>query len=118
MGLCACVRRSFESAAEPAAGELTTRTPTLATATSSVGPLADRLAGRAGATFGIETVTVAETQAEKVLSFLRRFAQHRAGQMQCEWDTALVRHIYDVHCIHVRHPDLLTVAAPQPSLCL
>lgn len=28
-----------------------------------------------------------------------RFAQHRSGQMQQKWDAALVRHIYDAHCI-------------------
>jgi len=44
-------------------------------------------------------VAVEETLAEKVLSFLRRYAQHRAGAMHQEWDKTLVRHIYDVFCI-------------------
>ena len=48
----------------------------------------------------------AETEVEKVLSFLRRFGQHHAGQMERDWDTALVRHIYDVHCITSQQPAL------------
>ncbi|WP_319016820.1 nucleotidyl transferase AbiEii/AbiGii toxin family protein [Diaphorobacter aerolatus] len=57
------------------------------------------------------TLSVAETLAEKILSFLRRFAQHRSGQTQRAWDTALVRHIYDVHCIVTRQPELVEVGA-------
>lgn len=56
------------------------------------------------------TVTVAESIAEKVLSFLRRYAQHRAGLLRQGWDTALVRHLYDVRCIHLRQPDALAAA--------
>ena len=87
--------------------ELTTRDPTLPTTGSGLLPLVDRLAGRTEGAFNVETVSVAETQAEKVLSFLRRFAQHRSGQMKGDWDTALVRHIYDVHCISTHSPTLL-----------
>ncbi len=90
--------------------ELTNRTPVLASMTCSIGALADRLAGREAATFHVTAVSVAETQAEKALSFLRRFALHRAGQTRNEWDTALVRHLYDVHCIHAQHPASLVVA--------
>lgn len=57
------------------------------------------------------TISVAETLAEKVLSFLRRFAQHRSGQWQREWDTALVRHIYDAHCIVTHHPEIVAISA-------
>jgi hypothetical protein len=76
-----------------------------------IGSLADQLAGRQDHTFAVATVAVAETVAEKVLSFLRRYAQHRAGLLPHDWDTALVRHIYDVHCAHVRHPDLVAEAS-------
>ena len=72
--------------------------------------LADRLAGKDGAPFEVKTISVAETLAEKVLSFLRRFAQHRSGQMRGTWDTALVRHIYDVHCIVTHDSDLIELA--------
>lgn len=87
--------------------ELTARVPIRPTETASLGTLTDNLAGRAGATFSVPVVSAAETLAEKVLSFLRRFAQHRSGQMQQDWDTALVRHIYDVHCIISKKPEVL-----------
>lgn len=92
--------------------ELTLRAPTLPYEWTSLSALADRLAGLPGAPFVVPTISVAETQSEKVLSFLRRFAQHRSGQMQRAWDTALVRHIYDVHCIFVNNPGLVEVSTP------
>jgi len=87
--------------------ELTARVPIRPIESALLGTLADKLAGRAGATFPVPVVSAAETLAEKVLSFLRRFAQHRSGQMQQSWDTALVRHIYDVHCIISKKPEVL-----------
>ena len=92
--------------------ELTLRAPALSTERNPLYALADRLAGRPGFPFDVQTTSVAETQSEKVLSFLRRFAQHRAGQMLRGWDTALVRHIYDVHCIFVHNPGLMDISAP------
>jgi predicted nucleotidyltransferase component of viral defense system len=91
--------------------ELTVRAPVLGTELCRIASLADQLAGRQDRTFTVPTVAVAETVAEKVLSFLRRYAQHRAGLLPHEWDTALVRHIYDVHCVHVRHPDIVATAS-------
>lgn len=91
--------------------ELTVRTPVLKTENLTMESLSNRLTKRSGGKFNAETVSIAETQAEKVLSFLRRFGQHRAGQMTREWDTALVRHIYDVHCIVSLHPELLELSA-------
>lgn len=90
--------------------ELLVRRPVLPTTTSHIGALADRLAGQASPACAVTVVSVAETMAEKVLSFLRRFAQHRAGRMQQDWDTALVRHIYDVHCIASLRPQVLNEA--------
>lgn len=92
--------------------ELTVRAPVLPTAQIPLCALADRLAGIKGTSFDVLTISVAETLAEKVLSFLRRFAQHRSGQMQQTWDTALVRHIYDAHCIVTHDPDIVDVCAP------
>ena len=91
--------------------ELTLCVPALPVEHFPLYALADRLAGMEGAPIEVLTISVAETSAEKVLSFLRRFAQHRSGQMQRAWDTALVRHIYDVHCIVMRHPELAEVCA-------
>ncbi|MDB6001261.1 MAG: hypothetical protein JWP52_2960 [Rhizobacter sp.] len=96
--------------------ELTVRAPLLATQQCSLTSLADRLAQRSADGFFVTTVSVAETQAEKVLSFLRRFAQHRAGLMNRPWDTALVRHIHDVHCIHSSQPELLDAAVSAFAL--
>lgn len=92
--------------------ELTMRAPALPPARVPLWALADRLAGIKGTPFEVLTISVAETLAEKVLSFLRRFAQHRSGQMLQAWDTALVRHIYDVHCIVTRDPEIVDVSAP------
>lgn len=91
--------------------ELTLRAPVLRYERTSLYALADRLAGRPGSPFEVPTISVAETQSEKVLSFLRRFAQHRSAQMLQAWDTALVRHIYDVHCIFARNPEFVDVSA-------
>lgn len=91
--------------------ELTARSPVLETVTCLIGSLADHLANRKDSTFAVPTVSVAETIAEKVLSFLRRYAQHRAGLMQQAWDTTLVRHIYDVHCVCHHQADIAATAA-------
>lgn len=90
--------------------ELTTRTPVLPPQVRRITTLADQLAGRSDQAFEVPVVAVAETVAEKVLSFLRRYAQHRAGLMRQAWDTALVRHLYDVHCIRQRQPEMLSAA--------
>jgi len=86
--------------------ELIARKPVLSTENASLSTLADKLAGHTTAPFSVPVVSVAETLAEKVLSFLRRLAQHRSGQMQQVWDQALVRHIYDVHCIVTQKPEV------------
>ena len=90
--------------------ELTARTPVLPGQVCRITTLADQLAGRSDPAFEAPVVAVAETVAEKVLSFLRRYAQHRAGLMRQAWDTALVRHLYDVHSILQRQPDVLADA--------
>lgn len=90
--------------------KLTARTPVLPPQVCRISTLADQLAGRSDQAFEAPVIAVAETAAEKVLSFLRRYAQHRAGLMRQAWDTALVRHLYDVHCIHQRQPDILDSA--------
>ncbi|MDZ7858874.1 nucleotidyl transferase AbiEii/AbiGii toxin family protein [Sphaerotilus sp.] len=87
--------------------ELVVRRPLLPTIVKNIGALTDRLAQRTGAACPIPVIAVAETLAEKVLSFLRRFALHRAGRMPQAWDTALVRHVYDVHCIVSQAPGVV-----------
>lgn len=87
--------------------ELTARSPALPIETALLGTLADKLVGHVGNTFSAPVVSISETLAEKVLSFLRRLAQNRAGRMQQPWDTALVRHIYDAHCIVSQQPEAI-----------
>ena len=84
--------------------EMTVRSPVLAATNYEIGSLTERLAGRKERLFSVPVVSIAETVAEKVLSFLRRYAQHRAGLAQQARDTALVRHVYDVHCACLRDP--------------
>jgi len=79
--------------------EYTFRTPTFPVSSIAIGTLVDKLAERDGIKLPITCIAIEETLAEKVLSFLRRYEQHRSGNAQQPWDTALVRHIYDVFCI-------------------
>lgn len=90
--------------------EFTVRTPKFPTSPVSIGYLVDKLAERPGKATTISCIAVEETLAEKVLSFLRRHAQHRSGNMTQPWDTALVRHIYDTYCILQADPEAVTKA--------
>lgn len=86
--------------------ELVVRSPVLPIGSAEIGTLSDRLAMRAGSQTTVPVLAVAETMAEKVLSFLRRFALRQLGDDQPAWDTALVRHVYDTHCIVSQVPGL------------
>ena len=90
--------------------EWTARTPVLPVQVCRITSLADHFAGRDELAFEAPVVAVAETMAEKTLSFLRRYAQHRAGLMRQSWDTALVRHVYDVHRIYRKRPETVVAA--------
>lgn len=79
--------------------EFTLRQPCFPLQTYEIGYLVNQLAELGGPTISFPCIAVEETLAEKILSFLRRFALHRSGNMLETWDTALVRHIYDVYCI-------------------
>jgi predicted nucleotidyltransferase component of viral defense system len=90
--------------------EFTFRAPEFPTISLPVGYLVNRLSKLDGALSTIDCVAVEEILAEKVLSFLRRHAQHRSGNMQQEWDSALVRHIYDTYCIVQSDPTVVARA--------
>lgn len=91
--------------------ELVMRAPALPLERRQITSLAGRLSGEADSPpFDAWVVSPAETMAEKVLSFLRRLALHRGGRMIAAWDQALVRHIYDVHCLIRSDPALLAAA--------
>ena len=57
--------------------------------------------------FEMTCVSIEETLAEKVLSFLRRTAQMRARHSIDDFDPRLVRHLYDVHAIMETHPGIV-----------
>lgn len=79
--------------------ELTARAPQFAVVTQPLDYLVNRLASRAEQLGQIDCVAVEETLAEKIISFLRRYAQYKAGALAQDWDDTLVRHIYDIYCI-------------------
>ena len=79
--------------------EFNARPPVLPTAGLAVRSMLDELTGVTGTGFTVNCISVDETLAEKVLSFLRRTAQVRAGRNRAEHDDRLVRHLYDVHAI-------------------
>ncbi|MFJ1256849.1 nucleotidyl transferase AbiEii/AbiGii toxin family protein [Cupriavidus sp. CuC1] len=90
-----------------------------ATASMPIGLLLDKLAtGDYANPFPVECISLAEALAEKLISFPRRLAVHRArrgedpGTLLDEkvWDLALVRHLYDVHALATTRPDLLADA--------
>lgn len=86
--------------------EFTLRSPCFPTLPVSMGYLVNQLAELADDKFSLTCVAIEETLAEKVLSFLRRYASHfdKSQQNSTKWDSALVRHIYDVYCIVTSFP--------------
>lgn len=92
--------------------EFTVSLPSFDTVKKPIGYLTDQLSGRSGAVVEIACVAVEETLSEKVLSFLRRHAEHRAG-ISKDWDIALVRHVYDTYCIVRANPECVARAADR-----
>lgn len=90
--------------------ELTVRTPRFPTSPKTIGYLINRFAATSAVVKVLDCISVEETLAEKVLSFLRRHAEHRSGNMRQPWDTALVRHIYDTYCIVTADPSMVDKA--------
>lgn len=87
--------------------ELNDRPPVLPTVSLPVRTMLDVLINAEDVGFYVECVGVQETLAEKVLSFLRRTAEARAGRHRADYDDRLVRHLYDVLVIARRRPHLL-----------
>lgn len=79
--------------------ELNARPPVLPTAPLAIRSMVDELMGANSGEFQMECISVNETLAEKVLSFLRRTAEARAGRQRATYDDRLVRHLYDVRAI-------------------
>lgn len=79
--------------------EFNARPPVLPTVSLPIGSMLGTLIRAPSTDLKIECVGVEETLAEKVLSFLRRTAEMRAGRNRAEYDDRLVRHLYDVRAI-------------------
>lgn len=90
--------------------ELTVAAPRFPTVSKPISYLVNMLAECPGASTSMQCCAVEETLAEKVLSFLRRHAENRSGNMRQDWDTALVRHIYDIYCIVQADPTVVEKA--------
>jgi hypothetical protein len=91
--------------------ELIHRPPLLAAEMREMGYMLDQFVPRqAPYRFSMTCITVAETLAEKVLSLLRRCAWKWDGHQRGEFDTALVRHVYDVWRIAESQPDAIQPA--------
>lgn len=86
--------------------EFSARAPELPTVPLPVSSMLTRLIQRPSDThWHISCISVEETLAEKVLSFLRRTAEARAGRNRGDYDDRLVRHLYDVTLIGQSHRD-------------
>lgn len=103
---CVSLNLLYESRLPPVASlrtaikiELNARTPVLPTATLPIQSMLSTLMEESATGLPIECIGVEETLAEKVLSFLRRTAEARAGRNRAEYDDRLVRHLYDVRAI-------------------
>ena len=79
--------------------ELNARPPALPTLSLPIQSMLAAMTQASVADFQIECISVEETLAEKVLSFLRRTAEVRAGRNRADYDDRLVRHLYDVRAI-------------------
>lgn len=115
-----CLMVSYAAHFQDAAGtlrpqlkiELVCRPPMIPSETQNLGYMLEKLDGSNNPfLFPMECITVAETLAEKVLSLLRRCASSWSGHQPGEFDTALVRHVYDVWRIVTSHPEAVAAAA-------
>ncbi len=76
--------------------ELNARPPALPTVALPIASMLDVLIQAPKTGLQFECIGIEETLAEKVLSFLRRTAEARAGRNRADYDCRLVRHLYDV----------------------
>ena len=88
--------------------EFNARPPVLPTSRLPISTMLDALVNAPKADFEIECISINETLAEKVLSFLRRTAEVRAGRNRAEYDDRLVRHLYDVRAIAAQHANVMS----------
>lgn len=87
--------------------ELTANPPSMQTTPKTIDTLVHELAGLTKQPFQMQSISIYETLAEKVISFLRRTAEFNAGRNRGEYDDRLVRHLYDVYSIIQKHPEVM-----------
>lgn len=87
--------------------ELNARPPVLPTVSRPIRSMLDALLQAPTPGEPMSCISVQETLAEKILSFLRRTAQALAGRNRAEYDDRLIRHVYDVHAIAHGCPGLV-----------
>jgi predicted nucleotidyltransferase component of viral defense system len=97
--------------------EFTAIQPRMPTAALEMRPLIDRLTGRKTAEeVAFACIAVEETYCEKIVSYLRRSAEHLAKREHSQYEERLARHIYDVHCIEREHFGTRGQARPTSQL--
>ena len=86
--------------------EFTERPVSLATHLLPIRSLLAVLANLPDQVFAMTCIGVEETLTEKILSLLRRTAEFLAGRHRGDYDSRLVRHLYDVHEILREYPHI------------
>lgn len=86
--------------------EINARPPVLPTKRLPIQSMLDGLIGKQVNPVLIDCISIEETLAEKVLSFLRRTSEMMAGRNRGDYDDRLVRHLYDSHAIVNKHSGL------------
>lgn len=109
-----CLNLHYKSQFAPVASlrpeikvEFSARTPTFPTISLLISTMLGSLLQQAITTdCKLDCISIEETVAEKVLSFLRRTAEVMANRNRGDYDNRLVRHLYDVQAISDARPDL------------
>ncbi|MDA8270907.1 MAG: nucleotidyl transferase AbiEii/AbiGii toxin family protein [Actinomycetota bacterium] len=82
--------------------EITAFAPISAVSELRLATIVDRVTGEVSSEDTIPTVSIMDTLADKMVGYLRRTAQERAGLTRGDYDDRLVRHLYDTHCVVTR----------------
>lgn len=79
--------------------EITAFAPITPVSELRLATIVDRVMGVVSSEVTIPTVSVIDTLADKMVGYLRRTAQERAGLTRGDYDQRLVRHLYDTCCV-------------------
>lgn len=99
--------------------ELNTTSLSLPSVEFEIGLLFNQLAGiEDPQKLKMQCVNIQEALVEKLVSFPRRLAMHLTAPERFKFDTALVRHLFDVHRIIENMPELNKEQALKPLLAI